>query len=404
MKHIIFSLLLVASSLYAQETETITRDVTAKIRIGKKLKEQTVTIDNLLTQDAFDGKYFRIVNHITETPIKIDYDNNYDLTLRAATAYHHLSKAREYFANNVKNLDLLIDDKITVRLNIKNKHDEIYHYRSDVHEQFNHIQAHQSSGPMAHREWGREIWIHEAREVKYNSTGDLLSVFLMQQRFTDELKNRLMLRDVSQAVNAYMQSFKDPRYYEFHLYQVILTIGLTETVPFIFKVGNVFKKKYYFDPAYVPELLYNEYSHLALSKHLYDGTKTHILSGITNYYAYKISGLAKLKARTNGALKGEGVMNAKNKLKYSMEEEFGQEAKKGEFVLGVFADIDREMPEIGNEIIERSIKYYTPESSLNISLRRALVFGLDEVCDLNKELNCEAEKRQLRNLTQERGI
>ena len=127
MKNFILFVLIFSTQAFSQVTE---RSFEALVRNdNKKPVLEEVTLTDLISNDSFDGEYFKIVKGKSDEAIRFDADR--ELTFRAVTAYYHLTIARNYFINKlnsdyVKNLK-----KIVVRIEHTNQFSELGHFAND---------------------------------------------------------------------------------------------------------------------------------------------------------------------------------------------------------------------------------------------------------------------------------
>ncbi|MFP5459882.1 MAG: hypothetical protein ACLGG7_14185, partial [Bacteriovoracia bacterium] len=109
----LFSLLLslasFAADTYEVEALAVVRDAEFKPRT------LTVELTDLLTPDAVDGEFFKVVKGKSEEAVRFD-DEDEKLVLRAATTYYHLTKARAWFLRELKSEYVRKLPKLTVRV------------------------------------------------------------------------------------------------------------------------------------------------------------------------------------------------------------------------------------------------------------------------------------------------
>src|SRR5690606_27017830 len=163
---LVIVLLLVASlSAWSREFEVVERSEANK-QIFKKVK-----LTNLVSHDSFDGEYFKIVRGKSDEAISFDEDR--ELILKAATVYHHLTKARNYFVDKLDSDYVKGLEKVVVRLELTNQFSELGHFAHDnLGPQFNNALTIPAGQGMASRNispWGKEIWFRPSKKVHLSS-------------------------------------------------------------------------------------------------------------------------------------------------------------------------------------------------------------------------------------------
>src|SRR6185312_1359748 len=96
-----------------------------------KLESRQVELKNLLSDRAFDGLYFRVVKSSGKEAIPFD-GTDPTVLMRAATAYHYLTVARESYAQIFKSAGLpeqpQLSQRITVRIDQDKDYSEVSHF------------------------------------------------------------------------------------------------------------------------------------------------------------------------------------------------------------------------------------------------------------------------------------
>jgi hypothetical protein len=157
-------------------------------------------------------------------------------------------------------------------------------------------------------------------------------------------------------------------------------------------------KYFYLDTAMIPEIVYHEFSHVALSDHLALSLSTPMLEGLADYFAIRIGETDQI---------GRGIKkyalsqpkNARNKDLYDPIFETGPFAN-SDFVLSVLWLIGKEYPEITDELIFRArTKLATESSDIRHDLIRALLDSCKEICP-----NPRADRMKLREIFEQKGF
>ena len=123
-------------------------------------KEAMVELEDLISENSFDGKHFKIVKGKSDEAIS--FDASEELVFKAATTYYHLTIARNYFINKVKSEYVSKTEKMVIRIEHTNQFSELGHYANDnLDPQFNNALTIPAGQGLASRgviPWGSEIW------------------------------------------------------------------------------------------------------------------------------------------------------------------------------------------------------------------------------------------------------
>lgn len=352
-------------------------------------------LPDLVSNESFDGKNFKIVLGKTNTPIPFFHENG-DLILKAATVYYHLNDARNFWIQKMGSEMAQSLQKITVRLEIKNQFDELGHFAHDNRNpQYNNALSIPEGEtpewvPQSRRDkWFKEIWYRPLKVIPTKELGSLgpnpltISLMALQNPLISFLKNEVNNRIAREFF--YRNFLKRPLLED--LFRYAGTYALFKLIHYSSKRGDqLFKEKYYYlDTAMVPEISYHEYAHIILSEKLQMTHSTPVNEGLADYFAAAQTNLSKIYAsvpkRSNSATK-----NTKEKKKYIHWDELNRNAS-SDFTLSVLWDVRESLGEkMGNSVIYESRKYLSTDSS-NIS--HELLNAILRAC----EVKCEQPKR-----------
>ncbi len=379
--NLILSSFLFASSVFASEFST-----TALIRDDNhNPKVDTVTLTDLESTEAFDGKYFKIVKGKEETAVKFNADEQ--LRLRAATTYFHLMKARNFFVDVVKADYVANFPKMTIRIEHSNQFSELGHFTNDAYEpQFNNalsIPAGRGYAPRNVAPWGAEIWFRPSKKIHIN---DLKVNNLGTQEFSvlmASFRNQIHMQSLNKFLTNVIVSVTDEasEVKPFSSESLIRTVGASLMLELGFRAVDpvtkaLSRKWYWLDTAMVPEIIYHEYAHIALSDKLVLSHSTAIIEGMADFFAGQIADSPTLAK----GIKQYNVYNgksAKRKQNYMTEFEMTEYANT-DFVFGLLW----EMKKIVGE--DRGVAFmYELRNNLttNSSIRNELIEGLLKSCD-----------------------
>jgi len=407
-----FILSLFSSLASAQVTETV-------LERGNRFKPILVQeeLPNLVSDQEFDGKYFKIVKGKSDVAIPIS-ETDEALKLRAATAYYHLNKARDFWVN-VMHSDYVRDmPKITIRLEITNKFSELGHFQHDsIEPQYNNALSiplgetmdgatDRDGNPVKKEYWGREIWFRPVKKIR---TADLPASGLGPggNPFTEYAKMLAEPIDIT-TENRFIQVTIQKIFYPLTLTQsyessVIGQAGtflLTSLILEASKHSDKFflEKYYYLDTAMIPEIIYHEYSHIALSDHLALSLSTPVLEGMADYFSTAISGdphiANKIKKYSLSMPK-----NGKNKTTYHSVFETNLFAN-SDFVLSVLWSVKQKFPTIADELVYDARTRLSTESS---DIRHDLINSLLESCS-KLCADPRADRLKLRQVFEDKGF
>jgi hypothetical protein len=386
MKNLLLLTALVSLSSYAQVSE---RAFEAVVRSQDNEPQiQQVTLTGLISNDSFDGEHFRIVKGKSDEAIK--FDSPLELTFRAATVYYHLTKAREYFLNTIKSEYVAALPKMTIRIEHTNQFNELGHFANDNNEpQFNNaltIPGGQTPDwvPVGRqRKWGTEIWFRpqkkiHLRDLKANNLASQEFKVLMKG-FRDQVHRQSLQQFLVAVVIAYTQEGSPSPFSQESLIRTAGSSLLMEAgYQFFDPLTKVFTRKWYWlDTALVPEIIYHEYAHVALSDYLKLSHSTAIIEGMADFFAGKIANSPKL-AKNIKQYNTYNGKNAKSKNDYNILFETKDYANT-DFVFGVLWTLGDILGQ--NNSGQQFMFNLRKELTTNSSIRNELVEGLLKTCE-----------------------
>jgi hypothetical protein len=346
---------------------------------------------DLESNSAFDGKYFKIVTGKEKKPIGFDHPDK-DLVTKAATVYHHLSEARNFWVEQMKSGKALAIPKIIVRLQIKNQFDELGHFANDNRNpQFNNaLSIPEGETPdwvPAERQdkWGKEIWFRPKKIISTTELGSMgpnpltVSLIALEKPLIDYTMGQINRRVVEQIFY--------PSYATRPLHEDLIRYAGTYALMKLIIQGSKYadplfvEKYYYLDSAMVPEITYHEYAHLVLSDHLAMSHSTPVNEGMADYFAAVQSGHRKVYAKVRGH-SNAAAKDTQEKQKYSHWNESNRLAT-SDFTLSVLWDVRETLgEEVADKVIYQSRKYLKTESStISEGLLRAILIACDDMCE-----------------------
>lgn len=301
MKFLIFFCFLFIKSQNVFAFSAIKRAVVRDENFNAKICD--VSLLNLENEDNYDGKYFKIV--LGKNNEAVSFHDSEDIQLKAATTYFHLNKARDYFVNTVKSEYVNNLPKLIIRIEHTNVFNEIGHFANDnLNPQYNNALSIPAGKGYAIKNiapWNNEIWFRPSKEISLNEMKDSVDIpstkqavvaFRNQTHMTnfDQFLTALLLGRIAldgSGINSVMMLFQNSIFTEL-IYQ-------SSDV-----AAEFFARKIYrLDSALVPEIIYHEFSHIALSDHLELSHSTPVNEGLADFFAGKIANSKKLATHIN---------------------------------------------------------------------------------------------------------
>lgn len=358
---------------------------------SSKTYYQTKEMQDLESNNSFDGKYFKIVHGKKKDAISFD-EKDEKLLLKAATAYYHLNAARDFWVNEMESEVAAELPKITVRLDIQNQFDELGHFANDNRSpQFNNaLSVPDGETPEwvpAHKQdkWGKEIWFRPKKQILTKDLGPLgpnpltVSLLALEKPLIDYTAGQFNIRIMEQIFY--------PSYVTRPLHQDLIRYAGTYAVMKVIIHGskyadNLFVEKYfYLDTAMVPEIAYHEYAHIVLSDNLEMSHSTPVNEGLADYFAAVQSKHRKIYSKVRGH-SNAAPKDTQEKRKYSHWDESNRNAT-ADFTLSVLWDVREALgEEIGDKVVYQARKYLqTDSSTISDGLLRAILQACDVKCE-----------------------
>lgn len=348
--------------------------------------EGQVELEDLISETSFDGKFFKIVLGKAEEAVKFDADAA--TLLRAATTYHHLTMARNYFINQVKSTYVASMPKMVIRIEHKNQFSELGHFAHDnLEPQFNNALTVPAGKGLERRgiqPWGTEIWFRPRKKVhisELNTNGLANQEFkVLMKSFRNQIHMQSLQRFLSQVVTAFLTP-RGQGWETFTMDSLVRMAGSSLIMEFGYQFLDPItkltsRKWYWLDTALVPEIIYHEYAHAALADKLVLSHSTAIIEGMADFFAGQIADSPKLAKHIKKYNTFNGK-NAKKKQDYMIQFEMGMYANT-DFVFGLLWELKNI---IGAE--QGSAFMYELRNNLttNSSIRGELVEGILKTCD-----------------------
>lgn len=386
MKFLFFALF-VAGSLHAETFRVLVRK-----DWSTKTVYRMVELSDLVSEDSFDGQYFKIVKGKEQEAISFR-DEDRELVLKAANTYYHLTLARKFWLTKVSPERIQALPKLTVRVDISNLFDDQGHFAHDNRNpQFNNalsVPAGRTPDwvPEGREdEWGPEIWFRPKKVIDTRTFLNDMGPNPMTQTLT-ALENPIINFATNQLQVSMIERLIYPSYstgsIQGDLIRFAGTIAMTKfLIGASRRMDSLFLEKwFYLDTAMVPEVVYHEYAHIVLSDSLMISHSTPVIEGIADYFAAAQASKRKVYAK----VPGRSTSNPKdpyNKKPYTHWSESNRAAS-SDFVLAVLWDVREVLgEEITNKLIYQTRKYLTTDTAtISDHLLRAILFSCEDVCE-----------------------
>ncbi len=406
MKNLILIMICVSSvsSLYAQSFSVLVRSERSN---GTYYQE--VELEDLKSDNSFEGKYFKVVKGKSKEAISFD-DPNEELVDKAATTYYHLTKARKFWMNDIGSDMPVKVSQIVVRLEITNLFDEQGHYANNNRDpQFNNALSipdgeTPSWVPVDKQDkWGKEIWFRPMKKIDVTELARQLNI----APFSTMLRN-LEGPFINYTQNNFQQTVLEhifyPEYSNNSLGNDALifagTIAITKVIIEASKMLDKFflEKYFYLDTALVPEVIYHEYAHIMLSDSLKMSHSTPVIEGMADYFSAVMSKKRKIYNRVRGH-SNSNPKDTESKETYNHWKEANFNAG-GDFVLATLWDVKEVMDsKLAYKIIFEARKTLKTDASIYDGLIRSILNSCSIHCAKPR-----ADKLKLYEVFSKRGF
>lgn len=291
--------LILYSNMASADTSVCPKEFEVLVRDNKEgYSFVTKKLDELYCGNKFEGKYFKIVKGTSEDAIEFSNEDKV-LLRKAANVYYHLTKARDYWVNDIKSDFVSKIPQVIVRLDITNAFSDVRHFKhEELEKNYNNAwtipEGQEPSFLKNPKKWGKEIWFSPVKQIK---TRDLIesdgsnpiheSLVLIKDPLIEFSKNNLIYTGLNMLVApAINQSYL--------LDNAVTNLGILAilygSIEVTKHMDKFFVEKYYYiDTAMIPEIVYHEYAHIAMSDHLKTVHSVPVIEGMADYFASRIA-------------------------------------------------------------------------------------------------------------------
>lgn len=291
MKFLLLFILLLTFSSFAETFTILDRDENFDVIV------RNVELP-LISNHKFESKNFRITHALSNEAITTNISDQ-NLKFKASTVLYHLEKAKRFFVSQLLSDYVSMAPQMIVRLEMSRPFHNKFHFGSkSLRPEYNNaisvpagiertiVLPNRSNVQI--EAWGEEIWFRPA----------------VDEKIPEELRNK-NLAETNQALDIFREQGQTISFQNYlaELFNARDAIPISDSNArlaaslFLFTAGShVMKNLFgllmpstiYLDAALIPEIIYHEYSHIAMSDHISLGNFP-IVEGMADYFAAIIS-------------------------------------------------------------------------------------------------------------------
>lgn len=255
-------------------------------------------LKQLFCTNKFEGEYFKIVYAKENEAISFDHQDK-ELIKKAANVYYHLTIARNFWIDQIKSDFVTRLPQLVIRLDITNAYSSARHFKNDEQEKnFNNawsIPAGETPRFVKDpQKWNKEIWFSpmkkiETRQLVESDGSNPIheSLQVVKDPIIAYNKNRLVYTGLSMLKYQTLNSSSLVDLAVKSLGPIAVVYGLISVTKYM---DHWFMDKYYFiETALVPEIIYHEYAHIAMSDTMKTVHSVPVIEGMADYFAARIA-------------------------------------------------------------------------------------------------------------------
>ncbi len=359
-------------------------------------------LTDLKCNDTFEGKYFKLVKGTENDAISFDIDDQI-LKMRAANVYYHLTVARDFWVNEIKSKYVRDQKQIVIRLNILNSFSKQRHFKNEDQEKnYNNawtIPEGEEPVFVPNRDiWGKEIWFSPMKKILsrelYKSKGNNPiheSLKIVKDPLVSNTQNGIIYTGLGLLA---VPTFDGSGFLNAILKRVGTIAVLFGMIELSKHLDHWFIQKYYYvDSAMVPEIIYHEYAHIALSDTLKTTHSVPVIEGLADYFAARISN----RRKVYDSIKGLSSNNAKDTDKNSVYHPYieGWWNAQSDFTLSLLWLGRNKFNELNQKRLDRNLSIMVDydqliyaahfkineEANIAKDLTKALIETCNEICN-----------------------
>lgn len=266
-------------------------------------------LEMLYCNDTFEGKFFKIVEATSDEAIPFNHKDP-EVLKKAANVYHHLTVARNFWISEIKSDFVGKLPQITIRINITNAFSNTRHFKNAEQEKnYNNAWSIPDGETPAFAKdklkWGKEIWfspmkkIEQRKEVKSTGKNPIHeSLVMVKDPVIQNQKDALIYEALSMMVTPEINQSEVLDAALKRLGTIAVLLAMIETSKHIDKW--FMEKYYYVDTAMIPEIIYHEFAHIAMSDTMKTVHSVPVIEGMADYFAARIATQRKMYDRIEG--------------------------------------------------------------------------------------------------------
>lgn len=357
-----------SSTLDAFECSAWTRNQNKKLILSK------VNLSDLSSDKNFSGKYFSIVLDKNDAPLPLESNN-----IRACTVYYHLTIARKYFLakfpeNHVRGLK-----PVTIRIEMPYSFIDSSHFMHEDFKTYNNsltIPASTRSKLDSINPWNFEIWFAPAKKIRVDNAIAQAAKLLGSSTAQESLRLGVLTSTASNIASQLAQGMTLTSFDgKVQIQSLLLSLAIVSVTPWLIEqLSSLVKRSIYLDTALIPEVIYHEFAHIALSRHLKLTHHSPIIEGMANYFAAAIGKTPAILHKTKSFARGLDKLKVNNDVQYEPWMEDQKYAQYG-FVLALLSEIKQQ---IGEEEADKLIYHAHAKLSATSNITSHLTAALQE--------------------------
>lgn len=366
----------------AKELPVIIRDSHFKAKI------KNTYLPHLESSTHFDGKYFKIVEGVNDDPIAFSADK--DLVLKAATTYYHLNVARDYFINVVQSEKIKTLKKMIIRIDITRQFFELGKFSNanmpPVYNTVLTIPAGEGFPSRGVSTWDMEIWFRPKKDIhidELNLRSNFAEIDALFRVFREQVHMMTFQRFMANLIGVTLKSGQSPlapSVWQSSTQIIGASVIMELFYQFREPLTKLTSRKYFgLETALIPEVIYHEFAHVALSDTLALTHESPIVEGLADIFAVMISGGSKIATNIKQFNTFDGK-KAKRKQDYQVQFENSQYAN-ADYVLGILWMVkDVVGIQQAPQFMYRLSQLVNSSADIRNDLVRGIRLSCDELC------------------------
>ncbi len=255
-------------------------------------------LEKLFCTNKFEGEHFKIVYAREDEAISFDHKDK-ELVKKAANVYHHLTIARNFWISSVKSDFVGKLPQLVIRLDITNAYSSARHFKNEEQEKnYNNAwsipEGQTPRFAKEQKKWNKEIWFSPMKKIEARN--------LVESDGSNPIHESLqVIKDPIVSFNQNRLIFSTAAMLKYNTLNSssLLDLAIKSAAPIAIMYGLIevtkhmdhwFMDKYYFvDTAMVPEIIYHEFAHIAMSDTMKTVHSVPVIEGMADYFAARIA-------------------------------------------------------------------------------------------------------------------